>query len=94
MIRRELPADRGAPGTTCPRTTPPNAACAPSPSGGRTTSSWAPRRAAKAGGKAAAIAYTLIETAKLNTVDPLAWLAATIARIPDYKITKVDDLLP
>ena len=31
MIRRELPADRGAPETTCPRTTPPNAACAPSP---------------------------------------------------------------
>ena len=26
------------------------------------------------GGKAAAIAYTLIETAKLNGVDPQAWL--------------------
>ena len=48
----------------------------------------------EAGGKAAAIAYTLIETAKLNAVDPQAWLADTIARIPDYKITKVDDLLP
>ena len=48
----------------------------------------------EAGGKAAAIAYTLIETAKLNAVDPHAWLADTIARIPDYKITKVDDLLP
>ena len=47
-----------------------------------------------AGGKAAAIAYTLIETAKLNAVDPHAWLADTLARIPDYKITKVDDLLP
>ena len=46
------------------------------------------------GGKAAAIAYTLIETAKLNGVDPQHWLADTIARIPDYKITKVDDLLP
>jgi len=41
-----------------------------------------------------AIAYTLIETAKLNAVDPHAWLADTLARIPDYKITKVDDLLP
>jgi len=40
----------------------------------------------EAGGKAAAIAYTLIETAKLNAFD-------TLARIPDYKITKVDDLL-
>lgn len=45
-------------------------------------------------GKAAAMAYTLIETAKLNAVDPHAWLADTLARIPDYKITKVDDLLP
>ena len=46
------------------------------------------------GGRAAAIAYTLIETAKLNRVDPQAWLADTLARIPDYKITRVDDLLP
>ena len=48
----------------------------------------------EAGGKAAAIAYTLIETAKLNAIDPHAWLADTLARIQDYKITKVDDLLP
>ena len=48
----------------------------------------------QAGGKAAAIAYTLIETAKLNGIDPQGWLADTLARIPDYKITKVDDLLP
>jgi len=48
----------------------------------------------EAGGKAAAIAYTLIETAKLNGVDPHAWLANTIAQIPDYKITKVDELMP
>ena len=47
----------------------------------------------EAGGKADAIAYTLIETAKLNTIDPRAWLADTLARIPDYKITKVDALL-
>ncbi len=48
----------------------------------------------EAGGKAAAVAYTLIETAKLNAVDPHAWLADTLARITDYKITKVDDLMP
>jgi transposase len=48
----------------------------------------------EAGGKAAAIAYTLIETAKLNGVDTQAWLADTLARISDYKITKVDELLP
>jgi len=46
------------------------------------------------GGKSAANADTLIETAKLNGVDPQAWLADTLARIPDYKITRVDDLLP
>jgi hypothetical protein len=46
------------------------------------------------GGRAAAIAYTLIETAKLNGVDPQAWLADTLARIPDHKITRMDDLLP
>ena len=50
--------------------------------------------ASEAGGKAAAIAYTLIETAKLNAIDPHAWRADTLARIPDYKITKVDELLP
>ncbi len=47
-----------------------------------------------AGGRAAAVAYTLIETAKLNGVDPQTWLADTIARIPDYEITRVNDLLP
>jgi len=46
------------------------------------------------GGKAMAIAFTLIETAKLNSVDPEAWLADTLARIADHKITKIDDLLP
>ena len=46
------------------------------------------------GGKAAAIAYTLIETAKLNDIDPQAQLADMLARIPDYKINRVDDLLP
>ena len=48
----------------------------------------------EAGGAATEIACTLIETAKLNTVDPNAWLANTLARIPGYKITKVDDLMP
>jgi len=48
----------------------------------------------EAGGKSAAIAYTRIETAKINAVDPHSWLADILARIPDYKITKVDDLIP
>jgi transposase len=45
------------------------------------------------GGRAAAIAYTLIEAAKLNGADPQAWLANTLARIPDDKITRVDELV-
>ena len=48
----------------------------------------------EAGGKAAAIAYTLIETAQLTAVDPHAQIADTLACIPDYKITKVEVLLP
>jgi len=46
------------------------------------------------GGKSAAIAYTLIETAKLNGVDPYAWLANTPARIADHKISRIVELLP
>jgi hypothetical protein len=33
------------------------------------------------------------ETAKLNGVDSQAWLAYTLARIPDYRITQIDELL-
>ena len=46
------------------------------------------------GGKAAAIAYTLIETAKLNGIDPQAWLTWVLGRIADQKITRLDDLMP
>ncbi len=46
------------------------------------------------GGKSAAIAYTLIETAKLNNVDPQAWLTDTLDRIAEHKITRIDELLP
>ena len=48
----------------------------------------------KGGGSAATIAYTLIETAKLNGVDPQAWLADILGRIADHPINKVDELLP
>jgi transposase len=46
------------------------------------------------GGKSAAIAYSLIETAKLNGVDPQAWLTDVLDRIADHKITRIDELLP
>jgi len=36
----------------------------------------------------------LIETAKLNGVDPQARLTNTLARIADHKINRIDELLP
>jgi len=46
------------------------------------------------GGHSAAIAYTLIETAKLNGIDPQAWLTDVLGRIADHKITRLDELMP
>jgi transposase len=46
------------------------------------------------GGKSAAIAYTLIESAKLNGIDPQAWLTEVLGQIADHKITRIDEPLP
>jgi transposase len=46
------------------------------------------------GGHRAAAIYTLIETAKLNDIDPQAWLADVLARLPDYPAKRIADLLP
>ena len=46
------------------------------------------------GGRSAAIAYTLIESAKLNGINPQAWLTDVLGRIADHKITRIDELLP
>ena len=46
------------------------------------------------GGDRAALMYTLIQSAKLNDVDPRAWLADVLARINDHKITDLAALLP
>ncbi len=46
------------------------------------------------GGKAAASAYTLVETAKMNDVDPEAWLAWVLERLPDHKASRLHELLP
>jgi transposase len=46
------------------------------------------------GGERAAVMLTLIHTAKLNDVDPQAWLADVLARIADHKITNLAALLP
>ena len=46
------------------------------------------------GGRRAAALYTLIASAKLNDVDPQAWLADVLARTVDPKITDLAALLP
>ena len=46
------------------------------------------------GGERAAIMLTLIQTAKLNAVDPQAWLADVLARIADHKMAELAALLP
>jgi len=39
-------------------------------------------------------ALTLIMSAKLNDIDPQAWLADVLARIADTSITRLEQLLP
>ncbi len=46
------------------------------------------------GGRRAAAIYTLIETAKLNDIDPQAWLADVLARLPDHPAKRIAELLP
>jgi hypothetical protein len=46
------------------------------------------------GGERAAVMYSLIGTAKLNGVDPQAWLADVLARIADHPARHLADLLP
>ena len=46
------------------------------------------------GGERAAAMVTLIETAKLNGIDPQAWLADVLSRINDHPLAKLSELLP
>jgi transposase len=46
------------------------------------------------GGQRAAAMYSLIVTAKMNDVDPQAWLADVLAQIADLPQTRLDELLP
>ena len=42
----------------------------------------------------AAIMYTLIQTAKLNGIDPQAWMADVLSRIAETPQTRLAELLP
>ena len=46
------------------------------------------------GGRRAAAIYTLVETAKLNDIDPQAWLADMLARLQDHPARRITELLP
>ena len=46
------------------------------------------------GGRRAAAVYSLIETCKLNDVDPRAWLADVLAKLPDHPVQRIAELMP
>ncbi len=46
------------------------------------------------GGKAAAVAYTLIETARMNGVNPEAWLTWVLENLQDHNSKRIEDLMP
>ena len=46
------------------------------------------------GADRAAVMNTLIQTAKLNDIDPQAWLADVLARIADMPLSRLGELLP
>ena len=46
------------------------------------------------GGDRAAFMYTLIVTAKMNDIDPQAWMADVLARLPDIPVSRLPELLP
>jgi transposase len=51
-------------------------------------------RFSAANGPRRTLTYTLIQTARLNDVDPQAWLADVLARIAAHPARQLDELLP
>ncbi|MFP4896989.1 transposase domain-containing protein, partial [Paraburkholderia sp. EG304] len=49
---------------------------------------------ADSGGERAAAIYSLIGTAKLNAIDPEAYLRFVLARIAEHAINRIDELAP
>ena len=46
------------------------------------------------GGERAAIIYSLVESCKLNSIDPLSYLQYVLERIADHPINRIEELLP
>jgi transposase len=46
------------------------------------------------GGDRAAVVYSLVETCKLNGIDPEAYLCDVLTRIADHPINRIGELLP
>ena len=46
------------------------------------------------GGQRAAVMYSIIVTAKMNDIDPQAWLADVLNRIAEHPANRIDELLP
>ena len=46
------------------------------------------------GGDRAAFMYSLIVTARMNDIDPQAWLADVLARTPEISLSRLPELLP
>ena len=59
---------------------------------GQTEKSWL-FAGSERGAERAALIDTLVQTAKLNNVDPQAWLADVLARIADTPQTQISELL-
>ena len=46
------------------------------------------------GGDRAAFMYTLIVSCKMNDIDPQAWMADVLARLPDITMSRLPEMLP
>uniref|UniRef100_UPI002587171A transposase domain-containing protein n=1 Tax=Accumulibacter sp. TaxID=2053492 RepID=UPI002587171A len=48
----------------------------------------------EAAGQRAAAIQSLLETARLNGIEPMAWLIDTLEKLPSWPNTRIDELLP
>jgi hypothetical protein len=72
------------------RTTPPNGPCAELRSAA--AHGYSPALIAAASGRR--FMYSLIVSAKMNDIDPQAWLADVLCHIADHPVHRLDELLP